>query len=101
MGRGILFSVYDLTPEEMQELKCYYFDQLREIGEAKFLDDPFDIPDDVITHHYEDVIFRDMDFCCNDLKNGIGLSTDTQIALGIRRGNREDTKYWKKIKQEA
>ena len=60
-----MYNVRDLTKEQLQELKEAYFwqEETQEIlGDD--ITSPEEIPDDVIFHHYEDVVFVDDDFLC-------------------------------------
>lgn len=61
-------TVYDLSADELAELKGNYFWELADQGENEF-DWPEDIPDDVIYAHYEGIDFVDDDFFCN-VKDG-------------------------------
>lgn len=61
-------TVYELTDEEMSELKEAYYWQLVETGEGDILDDGIiadDIPDEMILEHYDDILFVEEDFYCN------------------------------------
>jgi len=62
-------TVYDLTREELNELKDSYFwsddPDVQEILEESGIDYPWQIPDDVIFHNYEDFAFVEEDFWCN------------------------------------
>lgn len=60
-------TVYDLTPEELDELKEAYAVQLQEDSGISYgeLVEAHNIPDDVIFHHYADIQFTDDDFFCN------------------------------------
>ena len=59
-------TVYDLTPEEMEELKESYFwqDETQDILEDAF-NSPDEIPDSIIQEHYSGVMFANDDFFCN------------------------------------
>ena len=65
--------VQDLSREELDELKDTYFYQLwdtdeevlGEEGDAGRINFPSEIPDEVIFEHYEDVVFSEDDFFCN------------------------------------
>lgn len=59
-------TVYDLTEEEMLELKYAYFDQLQYTDDADYFRMPEEIPDEIILNHYEGVVFSDDDFFCNE-----------------------------------
>ncbi len=57
-------TVFELTQEELEELRETYFEQL----ESDVLDDidrAEDIPMDVIMNHYEGISFCSDDFFCN------------------------------------
>ena len=56
-------TVYDLTAEELEELRFDYMTQLEEVGEAP--DDIDDITDEILFHHYAGFMFADEDFFCN------------------------------------
>ena len=58
-------TVYDLTKEEMNELKESLF---WEEGSDEILDGinfPWEIPDSLIYSHYDGIVFVDEDFFCN------------------------------------
>lgn len=60
-----MYDVRDLTKEQLQELKEAYFWQ--EETQNILGDDivsPEHIPNDVIFHHYEGMLFTDDDFIC-------------------------------------
>lgn len=62
-------TVYDLTREELNELKDSYFwsddPDVQEILEESGIDYSWQIPDDVIFHNYEGIAFVEEDFWCN------------------------------------
>lgn len=59
-------TVYDLTPEELDELKESFFwqDETQDILEGDILS-PEEIPDEIILEYYGGVCFVDDDFFCN------------------------------------
>lgn len=61
-------TVYDLTPEQFDELRTAFFwsdePEALEILEQSGITAPEEIPNDVIFHHYEGVCFVDDDFSC-------------------------------------
>ena len=60
-------TVYELNKDEFEELRCSYFEQLKE-SEPDILEDIQSceqIPDDVINEHYSGITFVDDDFFCN------------------------------------
>lgn len=61
-----LITVWDLTPEEMSELKNSYFDQ-DETQDILPVDitNPEQIPDEIIQAHYDGMTFVKEDFFCN------------------------------------
>lgn len=63
-------SVYDLTREELDELKESFFHQeeTQDINEGTF-STPEDIPDEIIFEHYDGLYFVEEDFFCN-IKDG-------------------------------
>lgn len=62
--KTIYKTVYDLSADELSELKSNYFWELEDQGENEF-EWPDDIPDNVIYAHYDDINFVDDDFFCN------------------------------------
>lgn len=63
-------SVYELTPDEINELKWAYFysDEYDNtlINNARLpILFPADIPDEIIFEHYCGIIFVEEDFSCN------------------------------------
>ena len=56
-------TVYDLTAEELEELRFDYMTQLEETGEDTVNID--DITDEILFFHYAGVMFSDEDFFCN------------------------------------
>lgn len=59
-------TVYDLTPEELNELKESFFwqDETQDILEGAYTS-PEEIPDEIIFEHYSGLCFVDDDFFCN------------------------------------
>lgn len=58
-------TVYDLTRDELYELKAVYYDALQYTDDAERFLYYDEIPDDVIFSHYDGVAFVDDDFFCN------------------------------------
>lgn len=58
-------TVYDLSREELDELKTSYYDQLQYTDDANTFLCYDAIPDDVIFNHYAGISFTDDDFFCN------------------------------------
>lgn len=58
-------TVYDLSREELDELKAAHYDQLQYTDEPNEFLCYDEIPDDIIFHHYEGISFVDEDFFCN------------------------------------
>jgi len=60
-------TVYDLTREELNELKEAYLIQIAEDEELSYgeLCESERIPDDIIINHYAEIIFSSDDFFCN------------------------------------
>ena len=59
-------TVYDLSRDEMDELKEAYVEQLATDGISwGELSESHEIPDDIIFNHYAGIIFSDDDFLCN------------------------------------
>lgn len=59
-------SVYDLSEDELLELKYAYYDQFcEEIEDNDTYRFPEEIPDAVVIAHYKEVAFTDDDFFCN------------------------------------
>lgn len=59
-------TIYDLTPDELNELKTAYF--YNPENDDIIPDDiyfPEQIPDDIIYTYYDDITFTDDDFFCN------------------------------------
>jgi hypothetical protein len=58
-------TVYDLTKEQLDELKYNYFwnDETQDILENCYLN-PYEIPDDIIFRYYNGINFVNDDFCC-------------------------------------
>ena len=63
-------TVYDLNADELLELRYSYFEQL--YGDEDFPDirEPEDIPEDVILHHYDGIVFVPEDFASNCDEDG-------------------------------
>lgn len=67
-------SVHELTPDELQELRCNYYAQLVDSGEIKEIDPEgkYDwvtgMPEDLTIKHYESTSFVKDDFFCNQNK---------------------------------
>lgn len=63
-------SVYDLTRDQLDELKSAYFwsDETAHISKYDHLDRPAlfsgDVPDNVIFDYYSGISFVNDDFCC-------------------------------------
>ena len=62
--KNVYKNVYDLSREQIEQLKFEYFYQLLETDPEVLdgMDTFLDIPDDVIYEHYEGVSFVDGDF---------------------------------------
>lgn len=58
-------TVYDLTREELEELKMSYYDELQYTDDADYFLCYDEIPDAVIFNHYAEISFVDDDFFCN------------------------------------
>lgn len=60
-------TVYELTDEEIEELKETYYYQLVDTGEDEELgiDSSDGIPDELIYEHYDGISFVEDDFFCN------------------------------------
>ena len=58
-------DVFDLTKDELEELRDSYYWQLVDTGEDEGIDGPEDIPDDVLFDHYAGISFVEEDFFCN------------------------------------
>lgn len=60
-------TVYELTDEEIEELKQWYYWQLVDAGEDEELgiDSSDGIPDELIYEHYDGISFVEDDFFCN------------------------------------
>lgn len=60
-------TVYELTDEEIAELKSNYYFELVDSGEDVELgiDGSDEIPDDLIYEHYDGISFVEDDFFCN------------------------------------
>lgn len=58
-------TVYDLTREQLEELKNSFFwqDETQDILEGAYTS-PEEIPDSIIFEHYDGVCFDDDDFFC-------------------------------------
>ncbi len=59
-------TVYDLSADQMEELKSSFFwqDETQDILEDDFTS-PDQIPDEIIFEHYDGVFFSEDDFCCS------------------------------------
>lgn len=64
-------SVTELTHDQLMELKEAYFTQLKETDDSVLggVLSAEDIPDSVIIHHYEDIVFHDDDFFCSSIRS--------------------------------
>ena len=62
-------TVYDLTAEELEELRFTYMTQLEEIGEGP--DNIDDISDEDLFYQYDGFMFCDDDFFCNNPAKGV------------------------------
>lgn len=62
-------TVYDLTQEQLEELKNSFFwqDETQDILEGEYTA-PEQIPDNIIFEHYSGVCFSDDDFFCTTEK---------------------------------
>lgn len=60
-------TVYDLSEEQIQELKQAYFysDETQDVLEEMKIMFPDDIPDDIIFNYYDGVWFVNDDFFCS------------------------------------
>lgn len=58
-------DVFDLSKDELDELRETYYWQLVDTGEDEGIDGPEDIPDDVLFDHYAGISFVEEDFFCN------------------------------------
>ena len=58
-------DVFDLTKDELEELRDSYYWQLVDTGEDEGIDGPEYIPDDVLFDHYAGISFVEEDFFCN------------------------------------
>lgn len=61
-------TVHDLTQEQLEELRDFYFHQLIDCGDEEVLDGidiAEDIPMDNVKAHYEDVYFVNDGFFCS------------------------------------
>lgn len=58
-------TVYDLTKEELEELKTALFYEQDEIEVFQGIQYPSEIPDDFVYQHYDGVTFVKDDFFCN------------------------------------
>lgn len=58
-------TVYDLTDDELLELKYAYQDELQNTDDAETFTCPEDIPDEVVLDHYDGCLFDESDFSCN------------------------------------
>ena len=58
-------SVYELTRDQLDELKTAYFyqDEVQDILSEDIIY-PEQIPDEVIFNHYDGIVFVDGDFSC-------------------------------------
>lgn len=64
--KDVYKNVYELSREQIEELKFAYFYQLLETDPEVLegIDNFLGIPDDVIYEHYEGIGFVDEDFFC-------------------------------------
>jgi hypothetical protein len=60
-------TVYDLTPEELDELRATYWDQLEEVDDDVIEEatDYEDVTDEMLFNHYDGISFVRDDFFCN------------------------------------
>lgn len=63
-------SVYDLTREQLDELKeAYFWSDETQDSIPEYVTFPADIPDDIIFQHYDGFNFVDDDFFCSFLES--------------------------------
>ena len=60
-------TVHDLTPEELDELRAAYYEQLKETDDEVIEDVSSyeEVTDEMLFNHYDGVMFVRDDFFCN------------------------------------